>query len=96
MSKKNTPPKAISQTELESQALTVNPWQGLRAFTDARIGLGRAGVSIPSKQQLEFQLAHAKARDAVHTPLNAELIEQEILQKNWPAPKQVLQMFSWT
>lgn len=49
-----------------------NSWQKLKEFTDARIGLGRAGCAIPTKRLLEFQMDHANARDAVHIPLDIE------------------------
>ena len=55
-----------------------NPWALLKDYTDARIGLGRSGVSIPTSHSLAFQLAHAQAQDAVHLPLDVENIVEQL------------------
>jgi len=50
----------------------------LRAFTPARVGLGRAGVSQQTRDVLDFQLCHAQARDAVHARMDAAAIQRTI------------------
>ncbi len=50
----------------------------LRALTPARVALGRTGVSQQTHDLLDFQQAHAMARDAVHARLDTASLASEI------------------
>lgn len=54
----------------EKPLLTFDPWGYLKAYTPARIALGRSASSLPTSEVLRFGYAHAQARDAVHAPLD--------------------------
>jgi ethanolamine ammonia-lyase small subunit len=60
------------------QPTELDPWAKLRATTRARIGLGRTGDAMTTRDVLAFQLAHAQARDAVHTKLDTAAMKAEI------------------
>jgi ethanolamine ammonia-lyase small subunit len=56
----------------------------LRSLTPARIGLGRAGAGLPTRALLDFGLAHARARDAVHAELNVDEMVAALGSLNLP------------
>jgi ethanolamine ammonia-lyase small subunit len=53
-------------------------WKILRSFTEARIALGRTGVSQSTEKILSFSLAHAMARDSIYQPFEKNILEQEL------------------
>jgi len=53
---------------------TPDPWRTLSRFTQARIGLGRVGSSLPTEPMLSFSMAHAQARDAIYTAFQSDTL----------------------
>jgi ethanolamine ammonia-lyase small subunit len=66
----------------------MNPFERLRGLTRARVALGRAGNGLPTRALLEFQMAHALARDAVHGRVDFDAIAAEL------APRRVVKLRS--
>lgn len=59
-------------------------WKTLREVTGARIALGRAGASLPTRELLDFELAHARARDSVSAPFDDYRLAAELAPVGLP------------
>jgi ethanolamine ammonia-lyase small subunit len=59
-------------------------WSSLRRLTAAPIGLKRTGASLATGPLLDFKLAHARARDAVHEALDEARLGVEIATLGLP------------
>ncbi|GAB3885645.1 ethanolamine ammonia-lyase subunit EutC [Spirosoma agri] len=64
--------------------IETDDWQALKAYTAARIALGRTGVSIPLRESLQFKLAHAHAKDAVYSQLDVSGLQAALRSTDLP------------
>jgi ethanolamine ammonia-lyase small subunit len=55
--------------------------RSLRQYTSARVGLDRAGSGLATHEVLDFQMAHAQARDAVHAALDVPSLLGELRER---------------
>lgn len=78
--KSDLAPSAQPDPAPQPAGVTPMPWTEWRRNTPARIALGRAGVAIPTDESLRFGLAHAMARDAIHTPLDSQALQARLIE----------------
>jgi len=53
-------------------------WRKIRTYTDARIGIGRTGGSLTTRELLQFRMDHAFAKDAVWMDLNVLALKKQL------------------
>lgn len=70
--------KHVPADPVVEDAVIEDSWRRLAGITPARIALGRVGAGLPTREVLRFALAHAQARDAVHTPFESARMAGEI------------------
>ena len=80
---KTNPVEHVQDLTLAEMSLATR--EALRSYTPARLGLERTGVSLATRPLLDFQLAHARARDAVHAAIDVRMLCDELRRSELPA-----------
>jgi ethanolamine ammonia-lyase small subunit len=71
--------------ELTPPEMSATARDALRSYTPARIALQSTGVSLATRPLLDFQLAHAQARDAVHAAIDTRMLCDELRRSGMKA-----------
>jgi ethanolamine ammonia-lyase small subunit len=74
----------MKRTETETETKTNTLARSLRDYTSARVALAITGSSLATREILDFQLAHAQARDAVHATLDVSSLLEGLRRRNLP------------
>src|ERR1700744_6099047 len=70
--------RSEADLDLSPPEMTYAAREALRSYTPARVALQRTGVSLATGPLLDFQLAHARARDAVHGAMDVRMLCDEL------------------
>ena len=71
--------------EVTLPELSLATREALRSYSPARLALERTGVSLATRPLLDFQLAHARARDAVHAAVDVRMLCDELRRAELPS-----------
>lgn len=59
--------------------------EALKLHTNARIGLGRAGISQPTQHLLRFNADHALAKDAIYSEFSSRKLVEQLKELSMPS-----------
>ena len=73
---------ALEEDQFSTSAVIPDGIRCPDGITAARLALGRAGSGMPTRAHLNFVLDHARARDAVHIPIDFHSLEKSLAELN--------------
>ncbi|WBL24444.1 ethanolamine ammonia-lyase subunit EutC [Zunongwangia sp. HGR-M22] len=74
----------MDKSKLYKNKIQKDPYTNLRELSRARIALGNTGGSQSLQDVLQFQMDHAKARDAIYSEFDIQKLEMDVEKFNLP------------